>query len=44
MLTQGGSAELHAKVCHSPTPDFGKSKHNPSRDVYKTKADAVKLI
>ena len=25
-------------------PDFGKSKHNPSRDVYKTKADVVKLI
>jgi uncharacterized damage-inducible protein DinB len=25
-------------------PDFGKNKHNPSRDVYKTKADAVKLI
>jgi uncharacterized damage-inducible protein DinB len=25
-------------------PDFGKDKHNPSRDVYKTKADIVKLI
>jgi uncharacterized damage-inducible protein DinB len=25
-------------------PDFGKSKHNPSRDVYKTKADVVKLM
>jgi uncharacterized damage-inducible protein DinB len=25
-------------------PDFGKSKHNPSRDVYKTKADVIKLI
>src|ERR1700686_2496525 len=25
-------------------PDFGKDKHNPSRDVYKTKADVVKLI
>jgi uncharacterized damage-inducible protein DinB len=25
-------------------PDFGTSKHNPSRDVYKTKADVVKLI
>jgi len=25
-------------------PDFGKNKHNPSRDVYKTKADVVKLI
>jgi uncharacterized damage-inducible protein DinB len=25
-------------------PDFGKDKHNPSRDVYKTKADVTKLI
>jgi len=25
-------------------PDFGKNKHNPSRDAYKTKADIVKLI
>ena len=25
-------------------PDFGKNKHNPSRDAYKTKADVVKLI
>jgi uncharacterized damage-inducible protein DinB len=25
-------------------PDFGKNKHNPSRSVYKTKADVVKLI
>ena len=25
-------------------PDFGKNEHNPSRDVYKTKADVVKLI
>jgi uncharacterized damage-inducible protein DinB len=25
-------------------PDFGKNKHNPSRDVYKTKADVVKLM
>jgi hypothetical protein len=24
-------------------PDFGKDAHNPSRDVYKTKADVVKL-
>ncbi len=44
MLTQGGSAELHAKVYRSTTPDFGKSKHNLSRDVYKTKTDAAKLI
>ena len=25
-------------------PDFGKDKHNPSRDVYKTKAEVVKLM
>jgi uncharacterized damage-inducible protein DinB len=25
-------------------PDFGENKHNPSRDVYKTKADVVKLL
>jgi uncharacterized damage-inducible protein DinB len=25
-------------------PDFGKGKHNPSRDAYKTKADVVKLL
>jgi uncharacterized damage-inducible protein DinB len=25
-------------------PDFGKDKHNPSRDAYKTKADVVRLI
>jgi uncharacterized damage-inducible protein DinB len=25
-------------------PDFGKDQHNPSREVYKTKADVVKLI
>jgi uncharacterized damage-inducible protein DinB len=25
-------------------PDFGKRKHNPSRDVYKTKAEVVKLL
>lgn len=25
-------------------PDFGKDKHNPSRDVYKTKADVVRLL
>jgi len=25
-------------------PDFGKNKHNPPRDAYKTKADVVKLI
>ena len=25
-------------------PDFGKNKHNPSRDVYKTKVDVVKLM
>jgi uncharacterized damage-inducible protein DinB len=25
-------------------PDFGQSKHNPSRDVYKTKGEVVKLM
>jgi uncharacterized damage-inducible protein DinB len=25
-------------------PDFGKNKHNPSQEIYKTKADVVKLI
>jgi uncharacterized damage-inducible protein DinB len=25
-------------------PDFGKDTHNPSRDVYRTKADVVKLL
>lgn len=25
-------------------PDFGKDKHNPPRDMYKTKADVVKLL
>jgi hypothetical protein len=25
-------------------PDFGKNKHNPSRDLYKTKTEVVKLI
>jgi hypothetical protein len=25
-------------------PDFGKHQHDPSRDVYKTKADVGKLI
>ena len=25
-------------------PGFGKDKHNPSRDIYKTKADVVKLM
>jgi len=25
-------------------PDFGKDVHNPSRDVYKTKDDVVKLL
>jgi|HubBroStandDraft_4_1064222.scaffolds.fasta_scaffold17604_2 tetratricopeptide (TPR) repeat protein len=25
-------------------PDFGKDKHNPPREAYKTKADVVKLI
>jgi hypothetical protein len=25
-------------------PDFGKDKHNPPREAYKTKADVVKLM
>src|ERR1700681_3584987 len=25
-------------------PDFGKDGHNPSREVYKTKAEVVKLV
>ena len=25
-------------------PDFGKDKHNPSRDIYKSKAEVVKLL
>src|SRR5215475_6421995 len=25
-------------------PDFGKDKHNPPRDAYKTKADIVNLL
>ncbi len=25
-------------------PDFGQNQHNPSREVYKTKSDVVKLI
>jgi len=25
-------------------PDFGKNRHNPSRDIYKTKSDVLKLI
>ena len=29
---------------HKIGPDFGKDGHNPSREVYQTKADVVKLI
>jgi uncharacterized damage-inducible protein DinB len=37
--------DLMRSVSGSNTgPDFGKNKHNPSRDVYKSKADVVKLI
>jgi hypothetical protein len=37
--------DLASKVSGSHLgPDFGKNAHNPSRDVYKTKADIVKLI
>src|SRR5580692_1672642 len=34
--------DLAGRVSGSPVgPDFGEDKHNPSRDVYKTKADVV---
>jgi uncharacterized damage-inducible protein DinB len=37
--------DLIGKVSQSTIgPDFGKDRHNPSRDVYKTKAEVVKLI
>ena len=37
--------DLISRVCGSNLgPDFGKDKHNPSRDLYKTKADIVKLL
>src|SRR5579859_1336573 len=37
--------DLVSKVAGSKMgPDFGKDAHNPSRDVYKTKATVVKLI
>ena len=37
--------DVTGRVSGSPIgPDFGPDKHNPSRDVYKTKADVVKLI
>src|SRR5271156_3820731 len=37
--------DVTGRVSGSPIgPDFGQDKHNPSRDVYKTKADVVKLI
>ena len=37
--------DLMSSASGSPIgPDFGKNKHNPSREVYKTKADVVKLI
>lgn len=35
---------MHSASGSNIGPDFGQSKHNPSRDVYKTKADVVKLI
>ena len=35
---------LHSISGSNIGPDFGKNKHNPSRDVYKTKSDVVKLI
>lgn len=37
--------DLISKVSGSTVgPDFGKDKHNPSRDTYKTKAEVVKLL
>jgi uncharacterized damage-inducible protein DinB len=37
--------DLISKVSGSTVgPDFGKDKHNPSREIYKTKADVVKLL
>ena len=37
--------DLIGKVSGSTIgPDFGKDKHNPSRDIYKTKADVVRLL
>jgi hypothetical protein len=35
---------MRAASGSSVGPDFGKNRHNPSRDVYKTKAEVVKLI
>jgi len=35
---------MHSVSGSNIGPDFGKNKHNPSRDVYKTKADVVKLM
>jgi uncharacterized damage-inducible protein DinB len=35
---------LHAIAGSNIGPDFGKDVENPSRDVYKTKADVVKLV
>jgi uncharacterized damage-inducible protein DinB len=35
---------LHSISGSDIGPDFGKDKHNPSREVYKTKADVVKLL
>lgn len=37
--------DIVSKVAGSHVgPDFGKDKHNPPPDMYKTKADVVKLI
>ena len=35
---------LRAVSASNIGPDFGKNKHNPSSDLYKTKADVVKLL
>src|SRR5271169_430136 len=35
---------IHRVSESNMVPDFGKDAHNPSRDVYKTKADVVRLV
>lgn len=35
---------IHSVAGLNIGPDFGNDKHNPSRDVYKTRADVVKLM
>jgi uncharacterized damage-inducible protein DinB len=35
---------MHSVSGSNIGPDFGKNKHNPSQDVYNTKAEVVKLL